>query len=65
MLSKEASSTIFWVFGMTWPWNEPQFAEPWQTLSPLGQWSGYIYIKREGGEKETDEISQACYKYII
>ena len=24
MLSKEASSTIFWVFGMTWPGIEPR-----------------------------------------
>ena len=28
MLSKAASSTIFWVFGMTWPGIEPQSAGP-------------------------------------
>ena len=25
LLSKESSSTIFWVFGMTRPWSEPRF----------------------------------------
>ena len=28
MLSKEASSTIFWVFGMTRPWIEPRSPVP-------------------------------------
>ena len=38
MLSKAASNTIFWVFGMTWPGIEPSFPDHWQTLYSLGQW---------------------------
>ena len=46
MLSKEASHTIFWAFGMTQPEIEPQSSEPLaNTLPtlPMGQYSS-LYV---------------------
>ena len=40
VLSKEASSTILKVFGMTRPGIEPCLPDHWRTLYPLGQWAG-------------------------
>ena len=40
MLSKAASSTIFWVFGMTRPEIEPQSPGALRTFYSLGQWAG-------------------------
>ena len=45
MLSKEASSTIFWVFDMTWPGTEPQYLKPLaNTLTFNANGLVYIYI---------------------
>ena len=47
MLSKAALSTFFfWVFGMTWPGNEPSLLDHWWTLYSLDLWpsTNYIYI---------------------
>ena len=42
VLSKEASNTIFWVFGMTRPRIEPRFPDYWQTLYSLSHDSHFI-----------------------
>ena len=40
MLSKEVSSTIFWILGMTRPGIEPRSSEPLAILYSLGLWAG-------------------------
>ena len=37
MLSKATSSTIFWVFGMTWPGIEPRSPRPWVNILLMRQ----------------------------
>ena len=42
VLSKEVSSTIFKVFGKTWPGMDQGLPGHYRTLYPLGQWAGYL-----------------------
>ena len=49
VLSKVASSTIFWVFGMTWPGIEPQSSGPLADtllIRPMARWFMYdtVYL---------------------
>ena len=44
VVSKEVSSTIFKVFGMTRPGLKPGLPDHWRTLHPLGQWAGKRHV---------------------
>ena len=46
MLSKVVSSTIFWVFGMTWPDIEPKSPRPLANILTIMPMSGRIDIHK-------------------
>ena len=54
MLSKEVSSTTFWVFALTRPEIEPRSPEPSANTLPLSQWAG---INAEYWHKRIGTIS--------